>query len=171
MLFLFYSYFSIGSICLNNTICTYPFFLLIEIIINISSDVNKIELLGRLEGDATTINYAVDEMKKKGIISDAADISFDHYLSEDKELIYTDDMKENITSADIVIGFSYAAGTNVLDKENPAYAAIHRAIEDVHSGDGKFILLHQFQKKTQKTPKREIEQAKRELADYYERSV
>ena len=36
--------------------------------------------------------------------------------------------------------------------------------------DGKFILLHQFPKKTQKTPKREIEQAKRELADYMERS-
>jgi phage-related protein len=36
--------------------------------------------------------------------------------------------------------------------------------------DGKFVLLHQFPKKTQKTPKREIEQAKRELADYMERS-
>ncbi|MBP3241663.1 MAG: type II toxin-antitoxin system RelE/ParE family toxin [Oribacterium sp.] len=36
--------------------------------------------------------------------------------------------------------------------------------------NGKFVLLHQFPKKTQKTPKREIEQAKRELADYMERS-
>ena len=36
--------------------------------------------------------------------------------------------------------------------------------------EGKFVLLHQFPKKTQKTPKREIEQAKRELADYMERS-
>ncbi|WP_334292447.1 type II toxin-antitoxin system RelE/ParE family toxin [Pseudobutyrivibrio xylanivorans] len=36
--------------------------------------------------------------------------------------------------------------------------------------NGKFILLHQFPKKTQKTPKREIEQAKRELADYLERN-
>ena len=33
-----------------------------------------------------------------------------------------------------------------------------------------FILLHQFVKKTQKTPLREIEQAKRNLADYRERS-
>ena len=32
--------------------------------------------------------------------------------------------------------------------------------------DGAFVLLHCFVKKTQKTPKREIEQAKRELADY-----
>jgi phage-related protein len=36
--------------------------------------------------------------------------------------------------------------------------------------NGKFILLHQFVKKTQKTPKREIDQAKRELTDYLERS-
>ncbi|MCL2350238.1 MAG: type II toxin-antitoxin system RelE/ParE family toxin [Defluviitaleaceae bacterium] len=32
-----------------------------------------------------------------------------------------------------------------------------------------FILLHLFKKDTQKTPKREIEQAKRNLADYRER--
>ena len=34
----------------------------------------------------------------------------------------------------------------------------------------KFVLLHVFQKKTQKTPLREIDQAKRELMDYLERS-
>ena len=33
-----------------------------------------------------------------------------------------------------------------------------------------FILLHHFIKKTQKTPPREIKQAKRNLADYRERS-
>jgi len=33
-----------------------------------------------------------------------------------------------------------------------------------------FILLHHFQKETQKTPRREIEQAKRNLANYKERS-
>jgi len=32
-----------------------------------------------------------------------------------------------------------------------------------------FILLHLFKKDTQKTPRREIEQAKRNLADYRER--
>lgn len=35
--------------------------------------------------------------------------------------------------------------------------------------DGSFVLLHSFVKKTHKTPKREIEQAKRELADFKER--
>ncbi|MCL2498208.1 MAG: type II toxin-antitoxin system RelE/ParE family toxin [Symbiobacteriaceae bacterium] len=33
-----------------------------------------------------------------------------------------------------------------------------------------FILLHHFTKKTQKTPKRQIEQAKRNLADHRKRS-
>lgn len=37
--------------------------------------------------------------------------------------------------------------------------------------DGGFVLLHQFMKKTQKAPAREIEQAKRELADLIERKV
>lgn len=34
-----------------------------------------------------------------------------------------------------------------------------------------FVLLHQFMKKTQKTPLREVEKAKRELADLKERGV
>lgn len=37
--------------------------------------------------------------------------------------------------------------------------------------DNKFIILHHFIKKTQKTPKREIEQAKRNLQDYLERNA
>lgn len=37
--------------------------------------------------------------------------------------------------------------------------------------DDGFVLLHQFMKKTQKTPAREIERAKRELADLIERKV
>lgn len=36
--------------------------------------------------------------------------------------------------------------------------------------DNKFVILHHFIKKTQKTPKREIEQAKRNLKDYLERN-
>ena len=36
--------------------------------------------------------------------------------------------------------------------------------------DDKFIVLHHFVKKTQKTPKREIEKAIRNLSDYRERN-
>ena len=35
---------------------------------------------------------------------------------------------------------------------------------------GRFVLLHQFMKQTQKTPAREIKLAKRELADFKERT-
>ena len=37
--------------------------------------------------------------------------------------------------------------------------------------DGSFVLLHHFVKKTQKTPRREIEKAKRELKDLKERGI
>ena len=37
--------------------------------------------------------------------------------------------------------------------------------------DGSFVLLHQFVKKTQKTPEREIERARRELEDLKERGI
>ena len=37
--------------------------------------------------------------------------------------------------------------------------------------DGCYVLLHHFMKKTQKTPAREIEKAKRELADLLERGM
>lgn len=37
--------------------------------------------------------------------------------------------------------------------------------------NGSYVLLHQFMKKTQKTPAREIEKAKRELADLTGRGV
>lgn len=37
--------------------------------------------------------------------------------------------------------------------------------------NGSFVLLHHFMKKTQQTPAREIEKAKRELADLKERGI
>ncbi len=37
--------------------------------------------------------------------------------------------------------------------------------------NGSFVLLHQFMKKTQKTPVGEIDKAKRELADLIERGI
>lgn len=37
--------------------------------------------------------------------------------------------------------------------------------------NGSYVLLHQFMKKTQKTPAKEIEKAKREYADLIERGI
>ena len=45
----------------------------------------------------------------------------------------------------------------------------NRILFAAYTDDG-FILLHHFLKKTQKTPKREIERAKNELEDFRERS-
>ena len=45
-----------------------------------------------------------------------------------------------------------------------------RILFAVWDGDN-FVLLHQFMKQTQKTPPREIEKAKRNLADYRERGM
>ena len=45
----------------------------------------------------------------------------------------------------------------------------NRILYAAWDGDS-FILLHHFKKDTQKTPRREIEQAKRNLADHRERS-
>ncbi len=44
-----------------------------------------------------------------------------------------------------------------------------RILFAVATGDD-FVLLHQFEKKTQKTPRREIEKAKAELSDFLQRS-
>ena len=46
--------------------------------------------------------------------------------------------------------------------------SIQRALY-FHVINNRYIITHGFTKKTQKTPPREIEQAKRELADFKER--
>lgn len=112
-------------------------------LIPVSRDAKKIVLLGRLEGDSSTLKYAVDEMKNAGLIDEDSDVSVDHYYdsSADTKLNYTEEMKEMISSADVVIGFSYASGSSVLDKEDAQYIGLHNAMEDVHNGGGKFILV------------------------------
>lgn len=45
----------------------------------------------------------------------------------------------------------------------------HNRVFFVHFDEGKFVLLHHYRKKTQKTPKREIIKAKAERDDYVRR--
>ncbi len=112
-------------------------------VIPISGDNKKIIILGRLESDAKNLSYSIEELKKQGLISDDAEVSVEYYYnsSADVKLNYTDEMKEKISSADVVVALSYASGTAVLDKENPQFIGLHNALEDVHRGGGKFILL------------------------------
>ncbi|MDO4805205.1 MAG: glycoside hydrolase family 3 protein, partial [Lachnospiraceae bacterium] len=109
----------------------------------LSSKTKKIVFMGRLKDDAVTLNYAIEKLKEEGFISKDAEISVEYYYdpNADAKLNFPDDMKKRISSADVVIGCSYAAGNTALDKESPQYIALSSAIEDVHKGGGKFVLL------------------------------
>lgn len=112
-------------------------------VLPLTSDSRKILFLGRLQGDSVAIDYAINELKNNGYINNDSDISVDFYYdsSADVKLHYTDEMKEKISQADVVIGFSYASGSSILDKENPQNIALWSAIEDTHKAGGKFILI------------------------------
>ena len=109
----------------------------------VSKDTKNIFVLGRQSTDANTLQYVVNELKKNNFIADDANINIDYYYdsSADVQLHYPDDMKEKISSSDIVIGLSYANNNSALDKENPQYIGVSSAIEDTHAAGGKFILL------------------------------
>ena len=103
----------------------------------------NIVLFGRLETDSATLNEALDELKGAGLIGGESGISADfyYYSLSNGTLNYTQEMKEKISHADAVIGLSYTVGTTVLNKNGTHYVALKSAMEDVHNGGGKFILL------------------------------
>ena len=109
----------------------------------ITGSTKKVFFLGRQAGDATAINLAADELMAEGLIDDDATVSVDYYYdsSADVKLHYTDEVKEKVSAADVVVGFSYASGNAALDKENPQYIAVTSAIEDTHKAGGKFVLI------------------------------
>lgn len=114
-------------------------------VIPVSKDIKNIFVLARQNTDKVTIEYAVNELKKSGFIDETANVNYDYYYdsSADVKLHYTEEMKEKISSADLVIGFSYASGNSALDKENPQYIGITSAINDAHAAGRKFILVSQ----------------------------
>ncbi len=109
----------------------------------VSKDAKKILVLGRLSSDAVTINPCLEKLKNEGYIDEGSETFVDYYYdsSADVPLHYTDEMKEIISSADVVIGLSYASGSGILDRESPQYIGINSAIKDTHAAGGKFILL------------------------------
>lgn len=60
--------------------------------------------------------------------------------------------------------------TKHLDGEIWELRPLQNRLLYAYHKDNKFVILHHFVKKTRKTPKREIEQAKRNLQDYLERN-
>ncbi len=109
----------------------------------LSKDSGNILVLGRLQNDSVTLGHAVNELKEKGIIDPDADVPIEYYYdsSADVKLHYTDEMKERISKADVVVGFSYASGKSALDKQSPQYIAMTSAIEDTHKAGGRFVLV------------------------------
>ena len=57
----------------------------------------------------------------------------------------------------------------ILDSEIWELRPIRDRILFARLMDGRFVLLHQFMKKTQKTPKREIQTAQQRLSELKER--
>ncbi|WP_026527552.1 glycoside hydrolase family 3 protein [Butyrivibrio sp. VCD2006] len=109
----------------------------------LSKEMKSIVFFGRQPADLTNIGYAIDNMKKQGYISEDAVSRVYYYYdsSADEKLNYTDEMKSDIEKADAVIAFSYAGGNGALDKESEQFIALHNALDDVHKGGGKFVLL------------------------------
>lgn len=60
--------------------------------------------------------------------------------------------------------------TKHLDGEIRELRPLRNRLLYAYYKDNRFIILHHFIKKTQKTPKREIEQAKKNLQNYLERN-
>ena len=111
---------------------------------NEESSVSKVFLLGRLETDETLVESAMTQMVEEGVLDIDTEVSFDYYIEPDPEgesLHYTEEMAEKIHDADIVIGMTQTYKLDALADLAPSYQAIQRAIDDVHEGGGKFVLL------------------------------
>ncbi len=109
----------------------------------LAKEQTRVVALGRQESDAKTIGYAIGRMKETGSLAPEAEVSvfYNCDTSDTKKPHYTDEMKRAIREADVVIGFSYAAGKNALDLKDAQSVALHSAIADAHEGGGRFILV------------------------------
>lgn len=96
-------------------------------------------------------------------LHDRADTSKESRMNFNKIVAYLDILEEFGTRVGEPV-------TKHLDGEIWELRPLHNRLLYAYYRDNKFVILHHFVKKTQKTPKREIEQAKRKLQDYLERN-
>ena len=105
----------------------------------------KIVILGRQKEDAWTIDYAVSGLREEGYIGENVQITVDYYYDPSAEgeamLHYTDEIREAVSDADLVIGLSKTFSLGALAEDSAQYQGIHSAIEDCHAAGGRFILL------------------------------
>lgn len=106
----------------------------------------KIVLLGRQESDIPALHYYVRLLQEEGALEADAQITIETYLNgagEEAVLRYTDGIRQAIREADLVVGMTRTYSLDALTADAPQYEGIHRAIEDTHAGDGRFVLLSQ----------------------------
>ncbi|MDR1205979.1 MAG: type II toxin-antitoxin system RelE/ParE family toxin [Peptococcaceae bacterium] len=100
------------------------------------------------------------------------------YINELRQKSYTDkNARINFSKIVAYIDILYEKGTRAgepvvkyLDGGIWELRPLDNRILFAYYKDNLFILLHHFTKKTNKTPPRELDQAKRNLADYIERN-
>lgn len=116
--------------------------------------VYKIEFYEDKNGKSDVANF-IKDLNVKAATSKESRINFN------KIAAYLDMLEEMGTRVGEPV-------TKHLDGEIWELRPLRNRILYAYYKDNKFIILHHFVKKTQKTPKREIEQAKRNLQDYLE---
>lgn len=122
----------------------------------------KIVFAGRQADDSKTILYMIRKLQEKGIVDPDAQIvdlvsaetsgsedaqtriTIDYYFDPDGEeskLHYTDDLKEAVSEADVVICLTKTFSLDAMAPGNDQYAGISSLIADAHAAGAKAVLL------------------------------
>lgn len=115
----------------------------------------EIEFYQDKSGKSEIVDY-IKELNTKAVTNKECRINFN------KIVAYMDMLEEMGTRVGEPV-------TKHLDGEIWELRPLKNRFLYAYYKDNRFIMLHHFIKKTQKTPKREIERAKRNLKDYLER--
>ena len=126
----------------------------------VSSDAKNIVLVGRSKADTIALGYAVDSLKKDGLIDESAyvqnlgqgtesgsaesdtRITIDYYyVSYSKPVNYTDELKAAIEAADIVVTLACTWDTDDLSEGYAPYEGITGCMNDAYASGAKFVLL------------------------------
>ena len=110
----------------------------------LSKDIDRVFLLCRAETDRVLVESTMSALKEEGVIDPDTEVLFDYYIESDSEgekLHYSEGMADGIRNADVVIGMTQTYNSAVLAESAPMYQALSKAINDVHEGGGRFVLL------------------------------
>ena len=126
------------------------------------ADGKKIVLVGRQADDSRTVIYAIQKLQESGLIDRDAQImdlvagestgnegaetkiTVDYYYDPDGEetmLHYTEDLKEAISEADIVVCLTKTFNSGAMEADSDQYRGISGVIADAHAAGAKAVLL------------------------------